>query len=519
MARRVAFRSTDTNHAALPRPGESGKAARSRRCSSSWRSMSCKSGFDNPAEYAEWTSLPLAGPPSSRFASSGRHRVIRLEVNRSKPIAVPLAEAGAEKTSSVASMNDSRITGIPIFTRGTSCRYLGIRVGHSDVIEEVLTRCVGALRTRLFLATAKTHTCIQRAELARAIAIPKAVLATHAWPRPPIANKLSAAWIGELKPNSGALTEGSDARIWWPSCFDSASLQSLDGRPMPARLSGTSETPLRLQVGAQRCLSHLADSLTTCSAFAQLCGRPEAGFSRQLLRDRRHSQQAPHRSRRMLRSPSRRSDPRSALRNGRASNWPSGPTSGTKSRSPRYCGTWIRQETGISGRVPAAVLTRNAVVLEEVVRWTWEVRGVVRFTQLASLSRHAAPYRRAFEKLCSKLVLSYPELLGRPRDATSMRPYSRAAELHHDWRLQEPARMPMSDTTMQVANRLVDSTSAADIAASADLGRGRVFFHLSPQLARLVCVGVCSELQTGNGDSIAPSRSRSIKTDKRSRLD
>lgn len=46
---------------------------------------------------------------------------------------------------------------------------------------------------------------------------------------------------------------------------------------------------------------------------------------------------------------------------------------------------------------------------------------------------------------------SYPELFERPRDASSLRPYDRLAEHHHEWWLLLADRLLTIDTAVLIA--------------------------------------------------------------------
>ncbi|KAF1322066.1 reverse transcriptase, partial [Globisporangium splendens] len=138
------------------------------------------SGFaDDTAIYLnDSAAIPKVVEVLQRFGD-----VSGLRVNLSKSICVPLGTT--DETRSDATH------GIPILRGGDSCRYLGIRVGTSDSSDANWKTCEQALAARLSLAVAKTHSVTQRAEIARAVIVPKVLyIARHAWPSEAVVNKL-----------------------------------------------------------------------------------------------------------------------------------------------------------------------------------------------------------------------------------------------------------------------------------------------------------------------------------------
>lgn len=100
--------------------------------------------------------------------------VFGLEVNVAKSVVLPLGQNAVSRPHECA--------GTKVISDGETCRYLSIQVGPTKTGDANWDPCELALRTRLRLAFAKTHSVIQRADIARAIIVPKvAYIARHSW--------------------------------------------------------------------------------------------------------------------------------------------------------------------------------------------------------------------------------------------------------------------------------------------------------------------------------------------------
>jgi hypothetical protein len=157
-----------------------------------------------------------------------------LRVNLEKSVGVLMSENGATE--------EVRGFGISILPVDDTCRYLGIQVGTRDAHEANWNGCVDALRVRLALAFAKTHSVIQRAEIARAVIIPKLLyLARHAWPTESTVTELHKfiksfvwgkingrtrrAWVSEERAELPCMQVEFRCRMSEPNCLPSAHTQ------------------------------------------------------------------------------------------------------------------------------------------------------------------------------------------------------------------------------------------------------------------------------------------------------
>ncbi|TYZ66132.1 hypothetical protein PybrP1_000525 [[Pythium] brassicae (nom. inval.)] len=110
---------------------------------------------------------------------------------------------------------------------------------HCDECE----KCIDALRVQLILVTDKTHTCLKRAEIARAIAILKTkFLARHAWQYPAAVKRIQSA----IKYFVWGISDGKQRRAWLSA--EQAELRCADGEIGYPDIVG--EQLLRLSVSA-----------------------------------------------------------------------------------------------------------------------------------------------------------------------------------------------------------------------------------------------------------------------------
>lgn len=106
-----------------------------------------------------------------------------LKVNLTKSVVVPLRKG--------TMVRQDLVSGMQILDNQTNCRYLGIQVGQSTAMYENWDKCIKSLQARLYLAKMKTHSVSQRAAIAHAIIIPKAMyVARHSWPTVAVIDRL-----------------------------------------------------------------------------------------------------------------------------------------------------------------------------------------------------------------------------------------------------------------------------------------------------------------------------------------
>ncbi|TYZ65909.1 hypothetical protein PybrP1_007964 [[Pythium] brassicae (nom. inval.)] len=99
-----------------------------------------------------------------------------LRVNKAMSVLLPLGV----RTEAV---RDGAAGLIPVLDAGSTCRYLDVQVGRGDIEKENLVPMVQGFGCRLRVGIAKPHTNLQRAEIARAIVVPKILyVARHSWP-------------------------------------------------------------------------------------------------------------------------------------------------------------------------------------------------------------------------------------------------------------------------------------------------------------------------------------------------
>lgn len=115
--------------------------------------------------------IPLVTSTLTEFAAISGLMVI---VNKS--VVVPL--------SPTANTRAEVISGVPVLQSGSTCLYLGIRVGTHDTHEEHWRLCLKATAPRAALAIAKTHTLQRRVLIANAIIVSIIVfVARHMLPK------------------------------------------------------------------------------------------------------------------------------------------------------------------------------------------------------------------------------------------------------------------------------------------------------------------------------------------------
>ncbi|TYZ60717.1 hypothetical protein PybrP1_008783 [[Pythium] brassicae (nom. inval.)] len=121
------------------------------------------------ADYADDTALYLQDAHMTSAAMEelslfGAASGLRTNVRNS--VVVPLGEAARAEGRQLDAAP-------PLLQEGTTCRYLGIQVSDTDAEAVPWGAMMQGFRCRLRFAIAKTHTVMQRAEIARAIVVPK----------------------------------------------------------------------------------------------------------------------------------------------------------------------------------------------------------------------------------------------------------------------------------------------------------------------------------------------------------
>jgi hypothetical protein len=439
-----------------------------------------------------------------------------LQVNLKKPVGVMMSTRshGVETNG----------YGIPILQHGDSTRYLGIQVGSFDTHDASWGGCVAALRSRLALAFAKTHSVTQRAEIVKAIVVPKVLyLAHHSWPMDSVMEELHRfiksfvwgknagrrrrAWLSEEQaelplseggialPNikTEILTMAATTVAKWAS--NSTKIKSLIGdlllnlgAPNPVYITPHTDVtqhrralgPSLWGVGAAIVQAAYASpyseeetrSIRKC-AHALVKGYQEAHWENgtYVVDVRRH----------INNDVTHRMTLGKTLRGAFCAEW-LGLCSTTQDG-------WLLDRQGTTYLLSRAGIARGTRELKDLVQWTWHSQGKVLFQFVPGWESATAPSLRSFQRLCFALLYNYPQLLFRPASPTLLWPYNTGIQQHHEWHLTHTHTLKHYDATLLTAKHQVETSSDLDTAASADVQSAeRIRFHAHPATSRLVQV-------------------------------
>ncbi|KAF1318321.1 reverse transcriptase, partial [Globisporangium splendens] len=438
-----------------------------------------------------------------------------LRVNLAKSIAVALDEGDDGVPP--------EIQGIPVLARGESCRYLGVQIGSQQARDTAWKLCFAALRTRLLLATAKTHTAIQRAEIARAIVVPKVLfLARYAWPTTSTVAELQQmvkifvwgrrdgkpkkAWMGavqaELPTTQGGvgvpniltelLTLSAVTVARWASSANHFELALGDSAMKHANAGSTYITPTPSSAASRpRLLTSLWATGRQIVTDAHATSPDQVAVA-DIARVARLLSQAYN-----------------------AAKWDQDQYSFTVDATTRaniarseqqrrkdrgqFCWEWLRhcdvRQNGwlIDRKGGTYSLARSRLAgdwneLGQIVRWKWKQPGQVCFHYVPGIETATAPTARAFQRLCFALLYNFPKLLNRPREEEVLRPYDQTVEQHHEWHLLDSHHVQHHDALIAKAVHAARCSADLDNAATSDAGRKRLKFHPHPRYTRLVSV-------------------------------
>lgn len=475
------------------------------------------SGFaDDTAIYLnDSNAIPKVVEVLQRFGD-----VSGLRVNLSKSICVPLGTTDgiwSEPTH-----------GIPTLRHGDSCRYLGIQVGTSDSSDDNWKTCEQALAARLSLAVAKTHSVIQRAEIARVVIVPKILyIARHAWPSAAAVDKLQRftkgfvwgkkdgharrAWLSEeqaelamydggismpsIKTELLTLSAVTVAR-WAANATDFEALigDILLARGMPQRVyitpsssSSVSASRMTRSVGASLWdtgAGIVKQAHALCYTDTEIRGIRECatiltkGYEEATWQNGGYYIDA---ERFMTPDFVTLIAMRRKLRGTFCAEW------------LRCCSTvsdgWLLDRKGTTYNLARSPIARGTTTLQQLVRWNWVSHGRVCFEYVPGHDTATAPSLRSFQRLCFALLYNFPHLLYRPHREHVLRPYSTEVKQHHEWLLQGVDTLIHYDATMLASTHKVRTSADLDKAGSRDvLNTKSVKFHAHPSKSRLVQV-------------------------------
>lgn len=466
--------------------------------------------------YADDTALYLESRSQVPAALTLLHdfgAVSGLRVNVDKSVVLPLGHAAIARPEPCG--------GMKVLGRDETCRYLGIRVGATDVRAANWDGVVAALQTRLRHAFDKTHSVTQRAEIARAVIVPKILfLARHSWPTSDTvdalqsftssfvwgtrAGKKKKAWLSpeqaELPTKMGGialpqircelLTLAATTAARWAS--NATDLERAIGDILISAKGGglVYVTPhrernrtLRLgqtlwRTGVQALASahwqeqdpqETARIAATAAALNQVHLRSEwsggtynINIGSDLIRVlARHAQQA------------------TLLRGAFCSSW-------LEHASTTRDG-WLLNSDGSIYALSRQHLAAGTVTLSDILQWRLVERGRVSFTYIPGHHSATAPTKRAFQRLCYTLMYNFPHILLLQSDKGWLRPYSSSIQLHHSWRVDDGTSIKHYDATLLKARHRVIRATASDQAATTDVaGVEQVEFLANPRTSRLV---------------------------------
>jgi ribonuclease HI len=437
-----------------------------------------------------------------------------LRVNLEKSVGVLMCENGATE--------EVRGCGISILPVDDTCRYLGIQVGTRDAREANWNGCVDALRVRLALAFAKTHSVIQRAEIARAVIIPKLLyLARHAWPTESTVTELHKF----IKSFVWGKINGRTRRAW----------VSEERAELPLHAGGISMPNVRTELLtlSANTMGKWADNSNT---FERLIGdilldseqiqnqyitpRSDAKLSLQTMGTSlwatgtsimRHVYARTHTDEDIR---GIRACAETIMRGYDTAEWHCGQLvidvgelispavtariAHAKKCYGAFCEEWLQMcstsedgwlldRKGTVYDLSKARISNGCVSLRDLVRWTWVRRGRVLFEYVPGHEFATAPSIRSFQRLCFALLYNFPQLLFRPTRFLQLEPYDARIQQHHEWRLEGPNSLQHYDATILTGVHGVHRSSELGVVAAQDSrNRGPVLFHAHPWFTRLV---------------------------------
>lgn len=399
--------------------------------------------------------IPAALEEVGRFGTASG-----LRANVSKSVVLPLGEAVRRALNHVPDAPH-------VLAEGTACRYLGVQVGGSNTIEANWGAMISGFRCRLRFAIGKTHTTMQRAEIARAIIVPKVLyVARHSWSPATTVDALQCfvrafvwgsnqgkrrcAWMGAKQAELPTAEDGlgipniqlelvamaSMAVGCWAS--DSSELEWGVGdvllNPGAPRTSYVMPTPVpsrswadsmwRAGVDALREALWMAptssekSSVSKCTAA--VLRRPDNAVwvDDTLVVDVRH----------LLNGALLRRQVDCRGRGRVCTGW------------LRHClmrqDGWLLDRNGQQMHIAGLSTTRGDAALGDTVTWDWKEASILRFAVIDD--HHIAAARKcAWLRFCVALVFNFPDMLYRPAEELELRPYSEATQQHHDWNFGE----------------------------------------------------------------------------------
>ncbi|TYZ58451.1 hypothetical protein PybrP1_002719 [[Pythium] brassicae (nom. inval.)] len=400
------------------------------------------------------------------FGDVSDHRV-----NVSKSIAIRLAPIATDSAVTA-------IGSVPALPRGTTCRYLGIHVGVGNAEAANRDGMADSLRHRLRFARTKTHTVIQRAEIARAIIAPKlAYVARHSWPAP--------TTVRTLQDFVNSFVWGSHdrhrKRAWLGATQVGLALRA-GGIGMPnvkAELLALAAFVVGTMRGGARGVLVCEDTRRSGKCDTVRGSGPAAcgAWSERAVARRRVSIGVGE----LLAGPLQT---RATERKGKGR---------FRGMWLQHCSTqhdgWLLDRRGDVMRLSRLAVPRGATTLGEILSWTWVERGVIQFSYLGQQTPLSAASRRILLLVCLAMKYNFPGMLNRRRGDDDLVPYDAEVRGDHDWRLREGERVQRYiAATMSDSTAFSRGTEIPVIVTRQVERRSKFAMHAHPRFSHLVQV-------------------------------